>query len=55
MYIHLVLSSDVGCVGVEVSNEEIERTVGEIFEENKATILEQRYRTNGGYAHLGGI
>lgn len=35
-------------VGVEVSNEEIEHTVGEIFEENKTTILEQRYRTNVG-------
>lgn len=35
-------------VGVEVSNEEIERTVGEIFEEHKTTILEQRYRTNVG-------
>ncbi|CAO2830099.1 unnamed protein product [Amaranthus hypochondriacus] len=35
-------------VGVEVSNEEIERTVGEIFEESKALILEQRYKTNVG-------
>uniref|UniRef100_A0A803KUY9 glutamine--tRNA ligase n=1 Tax=Chenopodium quinoa TaxID=63459 RepID=A0A803KUY9_CHEQI len=35
-------------VGVEVSNEEIEHTVGEILEESKATILEQRYKTNVG-------
>ncbi|XP_057529050.1 glutamine--tRNA ligase, cytoplasmic-like [Amaranthus tricolor] len=35
-------------VGIEVSNEEIERTVGEIFEESKTLILEQRYKTNVG-------
>ena len=35
--------------GIEVSNEEIERTVGEIFEESKTLILEQRYKTNGLY------
>ncbi|KAK8579478.1 hypothetical protein V6N12_069803 [Hibiscus sabdariffa] len=35
-------------VGVEVSLEEIKKTVNEIFEENKAVILERRYRTNVG-------
>ncbi|KAL0430153.1 UNVERIFIED_CONTAM: Glutamine--tRNA ligase, cytoplasmic [Sesamum radiatum] len=35
-------------VGVEVSLEDIEGAVDEIFEENKAVILEQRYRTNVG-------
>ncbi|XP_010695806.2 glutamine--tRNA ligase, cytoplasmic [Beta vulgaris subsp. vulgaris] len=35
-------------VGIEVSNEEIERSVGEVFEELRATILEQRYKTNVG-------
>ncbi|KAL2485078.1 glutamine-tRNA ligase [Abeliophyllum distichum] len=35
-------------VGVEVSAEDIESAVNEIFEENKAVILEQRYRTNVG-------
>ncbi|XP_074309473.1 glutamine--tRNA ligase, cytoplasmic [Silene latifolia] len=35
-------------VGVEVSNEEVERIVGEIFEESKVTILELRYKTNVG-------
>ncbi|XP_022775969.1 glutamine--tRNA ligase, cytoplasmic-like isoform X2 [Durio zibethinus] len=35
-------------IGVEVSVEEITQTVNEIFEENKAVILEQRYRTNVG-------
>ncbi|XVE75206.1 hypothetical protein DITRI_Ditri12bG0077100 [Diplodiscus trichospermus] len=35
-------------VGVEVSVEEITETVNEIFEENKAIILERRYRTNVG-------
>ncbi|GMP83350.1 hypothetical protein CsSME_00037294 [Camellia sinensis var. sinensis] len=34
-------------VGVEVSVEDIEHTVTEIFEEHKNVILEQRYRTNG--------
>ncbi|KAL0424729.1 UNVERIFIED_CONTAM: Glutamine--tRNA ligase, cytoplasmic [Sesamum radiatum] len=34
--------------GVEVSLEDIERAVDEIFEENKAVIVEQRYRTNVG-------
>ncbi|KAF4381368.1 hypothetical protein G4B88_030275 [Cannabis sativa] len=33
---------------VEVSAEEIERTVNEVFEESKSVILEQRYRTNVG-------
>ncbi|GLT43484.1 hypothetical protein SLA2020_174270 [Shorea laevis] len=41
-------------VGVEVPVEEIERTVTEIFEENKAMILERRYRTNVGEL-LGGV
>ncbi|XP_021288281.1 glutamine--tRNA ligase, cytoplasmic [Herrania umbratica] len=35
-------------VGVEVSVEEIEHTVNEIFEENKSVIIERRYRTNVG-------
>ncbi|OAY47278.1 glutamine--tRNA ligase, cytoplasmic [Manihot esculenta] len=35
-------------VGVEVSVEDIERTVNEIFEQNKESILELRYRTNVG-------
>ncbi|KAI4357793.1 hypothetical protein L6164_001719 [Bauhinia variegata] len=35
-------------VGVEVSKEEIERIVNEVFEENKAAILELRYRFNVG-------
>ncbi|XP_010551245.1 PREDICTED: glutamine--tRNA ligase, cytoplasmic [Tarenaya hassleriana] len=35
-------------VGVEVSLADIEKTVGEIFEESKNTILELRYRTNVG-------
>ncbi|KVI02564.1 Aminoacyl-tRNA synthetase, class I, conserved site-containing protein [Cynara cardunculus var. scolymus] len=35
-------------VGVEVSVEDMERTVNEIFEERKSAILEQRYRTNVG-------
>lgn len=35
-------------VGIEVSVEEITQTVNGIFEENKAVILEQRYRTNVG-------
>ncbi|KAF7808871.1 glutamine--tRNA ligase [Senna tora] len=35
-------------VGVEVSEEEIKQTVNEVFEENKATIVELRYRTNVG-------
>ncbi|KAK2633704.1 hypothetical protein Ddye_032575 [Dipteronia dyeriana] len=33
-------------VGVEVSTEDIERTVKEVFEENRNSILELRYRTN---------
>ncbi|KAH7865986.1 hypothetical protein Vadar_013921 [Vaccinium darrowii] len=33
--------------GVEVSVEDIERTVTEIFEEHKDAVLEQHYRTNG--------
>nr|KAJ0193751.1 hypothetical protein LSAT_V11C800405130 [Lactuca sativa] len=41
-------------VGVEVSLEDIENTVNEIFEEKKSAILEQRYRTNVGdlFAHV---
>lgn len=41
-------------VGVEVSEEDIEHAVDEIFEDNKAVILEQRYRTNVGelFAHV---
>ncbi|KAK2635199.1 hypothetical protein Ddye_029991 [Dipteronia dyeriana] len=35
-------------VGVEVSTEDIERTVKEVFEENRNSILELRYRTNVG-------
>ncbi|KAH7841686.1 hypothetical protein Vadar_033051 [Vaccinium darrowii] len=35
-------------VGVEVSVEDVERTVTQIFEEHKDAILEQRYRTNVG-------
>ncbi|XP_048136448.1 glutamine--tRNA ligase, cytoplasmic isoform X2 [Rhodamnia argentea] len=35
-------------VGVEVSEEDIEHTVSEIFEERASSILEQRYRTNVG-------
>ncbi|GAB4840315.1 Glutamine--tRNA ligase, cytoplasmic [Ancistrocladus abbreviatus] len=35
-------------VGVEVSSEEIERTVNEVFAEKKSSILEKRYRTNVG-------
>jgi hypothetical protein len=35
------------CTGVEVSREDISRAVNEVFEENKASILELRYRTNG--------
>ncbi|KAH9618629.1 hypothetical protein KSS87_021707 [Heliosperma pusillum] len=34
-------------VGVEVSNEEVERIADEVFEESKVTILELRYKTNG--------
>ncbi|KAL6529220.1 Glutamine--tRNA ligase, cytoplasmic [Orobanche gracilis] len=35
-------------VGVEVSLEDIEHVIDEIFEENKAVIVEQRYRRNVG-------
>lgn len=35
------------CAGVEVSTEDIKHAVNEVFEENKASILELRYRTNG--------
>ncbi|KAM3320788.1 hypothetical protein P3S67_007990 [Capsicum chacoense] len=35
-------------VGVEVSKEDIERAVSEVFEEKKANILEQHYKTNVG-------
>ncbi|KAG5236897.1 glutamine--tRNA ligase [Salix suchowensis] len=35
-------------VGVEVSEEDIEQTVNEVFEQNKESILELRYRTNVG-------
>lgn len=34
-------------VGVEVSAEDINLAVNEVFEEKKSMILEQRYRTNG--------
>ena len=30
-----------------MSLEDMEKTVNDIFEENKNTIIEQRYRTNG--------
>ncbi|XP_057765783.1 glutamine--tRNA ligase [Salvia miltiorrhiza] len=46
---------DAACgVGIEVSEEDIEHAADEIFEENKAVILEQRYRTNVGelFAHV---
>jgi len=33
--------------GIEVSTEDIKQAVSEVVEENKATILELRYRTNG--------
>lgn len=33
--------------GIEVSLEDMEKTVNDIFEENKKAIIEQRYRTNG--------
>ncbi|KAM7487651.1 hypothetical protein LguiB_025135 [Lonicera macranthoides] len=41
-------------VGVEVSLEDMEHIVNEIFEENKNAIVEQRYRTNVGelFAHV---
>ncbi|KAF5183264.1 glutamine--tRNA ligase [Thalictrum thalictroides] len=40
---------EVACgVGVEVSTEEIELSVSNVFEEKKDTILAQRYRTNVG-------
>ncbi|WCJ20314.1 Glutamine--tRNA ligase [Euphorbia peplus] len=41
-------------VGVEVPVEDIESTVNEVFEQNKESILEQRYRTNVGdiFAHV---
>ncbi|KAK6921634.1 Glutamyl/glutaminyl-tRNA synthetase, class Ib, catalytic domain [Dillenia turbinata] len=35
-------------LGVSVTAEDTERTVNEVFEENKASILEQRYQTNVG-------
>ncbi|XP_057961935.1 glutamine--tRNA ligase isoform X2 [Malania oleifera] len=35
-------------IGVDVSTEDIQHTVNEIFEEKKNSILEQRYRTNVG-------
>lgn len=35
-------------VGVEVSTEDIKKAVNEVFEENKASIIELRYRTNVG-------
>ncbi|KAI3453042.1 hypothetical protein Pfo_009705 [Paulownia fortunei] len=35
-------------VGIEVSLDDVENAVDKIFEENKAVILEQRYRTNVG-------
>jgi len=33
--------------GIEVSTEDIKQAVSEVVEENKSTILELRYRTNG--------
>ncbi|KAL3507020.1 hypothetical protein ACH5RR_032402 [Cinchona calisaya] len=41
-------------VGVEVSAEDIELAVNEVFEEKKSMILEQRYRTNVGelFVHI---
>ncbi|KAL3510761.1 hypothetical protein ACH5RR_030162 [Cinchona calisaya] len=41
-------------VGLEVSTEDIELAVNEIFEEKKSMILEQRYRTNVGelFGHI---
>ncbi|KAK1416135.1 hypothetical protein QVD17_31923 [Tagetes erecta] len=41
-------------VGVEVSEEDIERTFNEVFEEKKSAIKEQSYRTNVGdlFAHM---
>lgn len=35
-------------VGIQVSSEEIELSMSKVFEENKSSILEQRYRTNVG-------
>ncbi|KAL2233371.1 UNVERIFIED_CONTAM: Glutamine--tRNA ligase [Sesamum indicum] len=44
-----VVGFEAACgVGIEVSLEDIENAVDEIFEENKAIIVEQRYRTNVG-------
>ncbi|CAH8307975.1 unnamed protein product [Eruca vesicaria subsp. sativa] len=34
-------------VGVEVSQEDIEKAAQDVFEENKSSISEKRYRTNG--------
>lgn len=43
------LDFEAACgVGIEVSQEDIEHAVDEIIEENKAVIVEQRYRTNVG-------
>jgi len=38
--------------GVEVSTEDIKQAVSEVVEENKSTILELRYRTNGSVQSL---
>ncbi|KAK4260829.1 hypothetical protein QN277_003894 [Acacia crassicarpa] len=46
--LHLGKFEEACGVGVEVSLEEIMQTVNEVVEENKATIVEQRYRTNVG-------
>ncbi|KAK2979963.1 hypothetical protein RJ640_017978 [Escallonia rubra] len=44
-----VIEFEEACgVGVEVSEEDIEKTVSEIFDEYKNVILEQRYRINVG-------
>ncbi|KAL0372632.1 UNVERIFIED_CONTAM: Glutamine--tRNA ligase, cytoplasmic [Sesamum calycinum] len=44
-----VVDFEAACgVGIEVSLEDIENAVDEIFKENKAIIVEQRYRTNVG-------
>ncbi|KAL0408875.1 UNVERIFIED_CONTAM: Glutamine--tRNA ligase [Sesamum radiatum] len=44
-----VVDFEAACgVGIEVSLKDIENAVDEIFKENKAVIVEQRYRTNVG-------
>ncbi|KAL8161303.1 hypothetical protein V2J09_012792 [Rumex salicifolius] len=41
-------------VGIDLSSEDIEKVVNEVFEENKTVILQQRYRTKVGelFAHV---